>query len=544
MKKILIILLTIATLLTLSVCNQNSVDNSNIVTSATQIAYNGEEIAVSSIILKCDDKFYGIEVNEGVNFCNKNNYFTTSSGLTIILTNEDLEPGINTEDGYTSIQKLEDRLFLVVKGSDEKKVNDVFNHIFKANGEMYQMFKHDINSDWTNEVVITNDVISFSNGEDTTYIYQNPGSLSEGCYKGRIEPTVFYKQLRGIDIPITYPEDMGEDSVSGGDNENINLYKIYGDYPNLMINNYTPYSAFDLSTLDSAAIGNETATAIYNYIILSNNNRNIVSLFSNYNENNLYYSNISLSLDKISIYPFNASFYNNSNYINLFKDVINNDLYRYHFGIVQNGEGNQTSDTYFVDAPNICKKDLTVFENMSAKLFIPTIGLQTPVYNSSISDQPGIFNEERYTSVANFAKGLSATPYIEDHGATAYFQGVDYIGYTGVSQSTNGFNNHEFIHPGDYIYLYKNDYTLYIYRNIGKDALYPTVDSIYEKNKDWSQATKEDIKKDLGSNDWTGINTLNQFEYLCKPDFATLSCSQRGFNTLTQNYLLVSKMQY
>ena len=35
------------------------------------------------------------------------------------------------------------------------------------------MFDHNIAEEWTKEVIITDDVVSLSNGEDTVYIYHN-----------------------------------------------------------------------------------------------------------------------------------------------------------------------------------------------------------------------------------------------------------------------------------------------------------------------------------------------------------------------------------
>lgn len=552
MKKILIILLTIATLLTLSACNQSSVDNSNIVTAATQIAYNGEEIAVSSIILKCDDKFYGIEVNEGVNFCNKNNYFTTSSGLTIILTNEDLEPGINTEDGYTSIQKLEDGLFLVVKGSDEKKVNDVFNHIFKANGEMYQMFKHDINSDWTKEVVITNDVISFSNGEDTTYIYQNPGSLSKGCYKGRIEPTVFYKQLRGIDIPITYPEDMGEDSVRGTIEEfegytadgipngeiftnTTNLYMPYGkEYKNLLIDGYAIYSAYDISNIVGNNQQRKVLDNVYNYIILSKCNELILDLFKSYNEINKYYLNIEVSKDTTKPFNVTREHYNNNEMKNIATNIINSDGYRYHFGIVSSEDGDQTPENYYLDVPEYVikeKKINTILSGMNGKLVLPTMMSTEPFYGGT---KYGSVNNKYFAADARDHKSILS---IENHGAYAFIS--DYINGKIGSTSSNNYEhgNHEYIMEGDYIYRFNADFSLMIYKNFATRNYYPTINE--NGMTEYGMSVEDD---QFVFNDRF---TLNRYEQISiSPDLLTSSCSYIGENTLDQLYVIVSQIQY
>ena len=528
MKKILIILLTIATLLTLSACNQNSVDNSNIVSAATQIAYNGEEIAVSSIILKCDDKFYGIEVNEGVNFCNKNNYFTTSSGLTIILTNEDLEPGINTEDGYTSIQKLEDRLFLVVKGSDEKKVNDVFNHIFKANGEMYQMFKHDINSDWTKEVVITNDVISFSNGEDTTYIYQNPGSLSPGCYQGRIEPTVFYKQLRGIDIPITYPEAPENSIIDLKTYHSVEIeYTPYGmsEYETLKIGDYIPYSIYDLSDklvdIYNKNDNTKSYTKVFGYILLANKAENVLNLFETFNDYNKYYCLLTTSTNIADNYYTEILKIDLSKYYKYADEVVNSDN-RYHFGLITNNMQNESIDNYELDVNDWIKNDLknigqsTIYNDMQGILVSPTMKIKEPVYNKFHSSGLNTTYDIYYG--AEIDNGTT----ISNHGAQPY--PTDYL-----IEPVNGWANGNYLHgthmyilEGDYIYYLLDNYSLGIYENIS------TV---------WDQKDKESMGYD-------NIQILPTSTYFSPYDLRTNSCSLIGGDSLLQNYKAVSVVQY
>ena len=211
MKKIILYLFLC---LMLVACTNSKYEEKGTVDATIRIAYNTDDkvIKVSNVIIKCNDAYYGVTVNDSINFNNKNNYFTTGSGLKVMITSDKLNTGSTyNDDIYTASTMIEDGVYLYASG-DEEKVKEVFDNVFKTNREVYTFLNHDIDSEWMKEVNITDDVISFSNGVNTIYAYQNDGSLSDGCIKGRIEPTVFMKALRGIDLPITYPEDT-KDSI-------------------------------------------------------------------------------------------------------------------------------------------------------------------------------------------------------------------------------------------------------------------------------------------------------------------------------------------
>lgn len=529
MKKILTILLTIISLLALTACNQKETSietkDPTIVEATTGIAYNGDtkQLEVTSVILHVDDVYYGVEVNDAVNFNNSNNYFTTSKGLTIALL-QDAEAGINMEGEYASIQELEDGIYLMIKGEKEL-VEETFNHVFKANSEVYQMFKHDINPDWTKEVVITNDVISFSNGEDTTYIYQNPGSLSPGCYQGRIEPTVFYKQLRGIDIPITYPEkqEIKEDTYfergydAGAQREYEEYYTreleytAYGPvlYDHESVEGYTPYSAYDLSDLIQIGIKpREAVNDVYNYIILANNDNNVLNLFNNINKRYHNYISININSNTVELPIVDTETYNLSSFVTLASNIINSEN-RYHFGIVQADDKNQTGETYYIDAPdNDITRQTLVRNNMFGKLIIPTMKVGEPILEGSYQT----LHETNYGADSDW---MGSRPEIGNHGAEGQFQNYLYgkIGEM-VTAYNGGHDFHEYIFEGDYIYQFYKDYSLKIYKNIG------TTESI-------------NIKEQLA-----------MFKKLKSHDISTNSCSMAGSGALTQYYNLISHIQY
>lgn len=308
-KKICIIVLTF---LLLSACENSDIEEKEYtpkeIDAISEIKYNIEkdQLEVTNIILKCNGAYYGIIVNDSVNYSNKNNYFTTGSGLTILISNEELTPGISKEVNFTSIQEIEEGVFLIVKGDDETLVNKVFDNIFKTTEQAFEMFSHDITSEWTKEVVITSDVVSFSNGDLTQYIYQNKGSVSKKCLNGEIEPTVFYKELSGIDIPITYPEDV----------KDLSNYVPYtlNSYNNYVTNGYTPYSAYDVSA---------------GFIILAKDDINLKQMFENHNERPQVIGKINIKTNDIDNYEINNKTYSLSKVKEYAKDVINSDN-RYH----------------------------------------------------------------------------------------------------------------------------------------------------------------------------------------------------------------------
>lgn len=311
MKKLITIFIILLCIVSTSPIYAEEETKTNNVNATTEIIYNHETglLEVTNIIIPCNGAYYGIVVNDGVNYSNKNNYFTTASGLTIMITNEELKAGINKENGITSIQELENGVFLVVKGNDEENVLNVYNGVFKATESAFQMFYHDIAKEWTDEVIITNDVVSFSNGEDIIYVYQNPGSISDWSYKGQIEPTVFYKELRGIDIPITYPEDQNDSNY-------IPYYhdRVYEPYKT---NGFVPYSTYD---------------AVAGYIILAKDHETLKSLFNTYNDRIQEIGSIKINKRNIDSFDIDVTKESISEIKEYAKEVINSDN-RYHLTV-------------------------------------------------------------------------------------------------------------------------------------------------------------------------------------------------------------------
>ena len=389
-----LIILCLLILLLLTGCSSSKVTENGTVNATTRIAYSVSEdkIKVSNVIIKCNDNYYGVSVNDSINYNSNNNYFTTGSGLTVMITSDKLKTGSTTKDDiYTATSKIEDNVYLYVSGSDKDKVNEIFNNVFKTNKLSYTFLAHDIDDDWTKEVNITEDVISFSNGEDTIYAYQNPGSLSDGCINGRIEPTVFKKALRGIDIPITYPEDTNDEWD----------YIPYGikEYEHLTIDGYTPYSAYQTTEYVTEMVGSiETRTAITkdemtNYILLAKNDQAILSLFNDKNDHTQTLYSLSIPSGNTETLDLSSNI-NLSNMKDLASSVINSEN-RYHFGVLtQNDEDGvisyagentfQNQKGYYVDYVwdfSNTGNTFVVANSMVSKVVIPTIRMSTPVYD-------------------------------------------------------------------------------------------------------------------------------------------------------------------
>lgn len=396
MKKIILYLFLC---LLLVGCTSSKYEEKGTVDATTRIAYNIDDkaIKVSNVIIKCNDAYYGVTVNDSVNFNNKNNYFTTASGLKVMITSDKLKTGsLSTNDTFTASTMIEDGVYLYASG-DETKVKEVFDNVFKTNREVYTFLNHDINPEWMKEVNITDDVISFSNGVNTIYAYQNDGSLSDGCIKGRIEPTVFMKALRGIDLPITYPEDT-QDRID---------YIPYGleEYEHYTNEGYTPYSVYPSTELkyekemfkaiELTKTINITEKEMVNYIMLAKDDNDILSLFDMRNNHDQTLYSFSIPRGNTDVLDINSDI-NLSDKKDIAKDVINSDN-RYHFGVLgrrdedgsftiyNDGKTNRiVSSGYYVDAKSTDfyrTGTYTIANSMSGKAVIPTIKLSIPLYD-------------------------------------------------------------------------------------------------------------------------------------------------------------------
>ena len=412
------LIICILTLLLLYGCSSSKASENGTVNATTRIAYSVSEdkIKVSNVIIKCNDNYYGVSVNDSINYNSNNNYFTTGSGLTVMITSEKLKTGSTTKDDiYTAASKIEDNVYLYVSGNDKDKVNEIFNNVFKTNKLSYTFLAHDIDDDWTKEVNITEDVISFSNGTDVIYAYQNPGSLSDGCINGRIEPTVFKKALRGIDIPITYPEDTNDEWD----------YTPYGikEYEHWTNEGYTPYSAYQATEYGTEMVKTiEVTTEITkdemtNYILLAKNDQAILSLFNDKNDHTQTLYSLSIPSGNTETLDLSSNI-NLSNMKDLASSVINSEN-RYHFGVLKSSDNDgyikynfngHTGDKldeytveqtgYYVDGYPIyyeknldrpegysiysslnSTKEFTIANAMNGKLVIPTIKISMPIYS-------------------------------------------------------------------------------------------------------------------------------------------------------------------
>lgn len=541
--------------LSLVACTNSKYEEKGTVDATVRIAYNTDDkvIKVSNVIIKCNDAYYGVSVNDSINFNNKNNFFTTGSGLKVMITSDKLNTGsLSTNDTYTASTMIEDSVYLYASG-DKEKVEEVFNNVFKTNREVYTFLNHDINPEWMKEVNITDDVISFSNGVNTIYAYQNDGSLSDGCIKGRIEPTVFMKALRGIDLPITYPEDT-KDRID---------YIPYGieEYEHYTNEGYTPYSVYtpqELTTVSEMVVNielkkevNSAEKEMTNYILLANNDEDILDLFDDRNNHDQTLYSFSIPTGKTDVLDINSEV-NLSDKKDIAKDVINSDN-RYHFGILTskdkdgrfyttpyNSKWNRVNaDGYYVDtkiAYSGSQISFTIANNMIGKNVIPTIKYSIPTYYSKNEIDNNVKNaEESFESLStknycyndingcNFAIDYYyASPPNEFslHGGN---ESIAYFLETPIEYASTEFN---YIQPNDYGYSLNNEGVFKIYKFLNTDQRYDNE----EKYK---------FEKGLYTNISFNYDAqTNEFDFIGKEGLLQ-TCQETAFNgfaAIPENY--------
>lgn len=554
MKKIILYLFLC---LMLVACTNSKYEEKGTVDATVRIAYNTDDkvIKVSNVIIKCNDAYYGVSVNDSINFNNKNNYFTTGSGLKVIITSDKLNTGSTSNDDiYTASTMIEDGVYLYASG-DKEKVEEVFNNVFKTNREVYTFLNHDINPEWMKEVNITDDVISFSNGVNTIYAYQNDGSLSDGCIKGRIEPTVFMKALRGIDLPITYPEDT-QDRID---------YIPYGieEYEHYTNEGYTPYSVYtpqELTTVSEMVVNielkkevNSAEKEMTNYILLANNDEDVLDLFDDRNNHDQTLYSFSIPRGKTDVLDINSDI-NLSNKKDIAKDVVNSDN-RYHFGILTskdedgrfyttpyNSKWNRVNaDGYYVDTKIIYADDsvnFTIANNMVGKAVIPTIKFSIPSYYgksevdnyvpmaidsfNSLKGKGHCYNEINACNFPFDYYYASELKVFSLHGGNESF---DYFLEAPINYLSAVFN---YIQPNDYAYRLNANGTFNIFKFTNTSQLYD---------------------KDFGFD--RGLNTMIEFDTNENPEMFNYdidgylnTCQETGYNAFTAYSNIHGNYQY
>lgn len=543
MKKIILYLFLC---LMLVGCTNSKHEEKGTVDATVRIAYNTDDkvIKVSNVIIKCNDAYYGVSVNGSINFNNKNNYFTTGSGLKVMITSDKLNTGSTSNDDiYTASTMIEDGVYLYASG-DKEKVEEVFNNVFKTNREAYTFLNHDINPEWMKEVNITNDVISFSNGVNTIYAYQNDGSLSDGCIKGRIEPTVFMKALRGIDLPITYPEDT-QDRID---------YIPYGieEYEHYTNEGYTPYSVYtpqELTTVSEMVVNielkkevNSAEKEMTNYILLANNDEDILDLFDDRNNHDQTLYSFSIPSGNTDVLDINSDI-DLSDKKDIAKDVVNSDN-RYHFGILTskdedghfyttpyNSKWNRVNaDGYYVDTKidyADSPANFIIANNMVGKVVIPTIKFSIPSYygkseadnsvpmaiNSfnSLKEKGYCFNKINNCNFASDYYYASELKVFSLHGGNDSFE---YFLTSPISYVGAQFN---YIQSGDYAYRLNSNGAFNIFKFTNTSQLYD---------------------KDYGFD--KGLNTMIEFDTNENPEMFNYdidgylnTCQETGNNAFT-----------
>lgn len=499
---------------------QESIESSTIIKYNTAEDFEGERsLIVNNITLKAGDRYYTFAVNGPVNYSNSDNYFFTGDTY-VYLTDQPQGCGLYSNDDETefeAVQQLDENAYVRIKGNDLDHIKDILSNIYVSDGITYQMFDHNIAEEWTKEVIITDDVVSLSNGEDTVYIYHNEGS-PDG-------PTIFYKQLDNIDIPITYPEEgFGFNYIPYG----------FTEYDHLIVEGYTPYSAYDFGRLELVLQEDESdkvkhyrkeATEYGSaFIILAKDDETLYSLFEEKTDNNTVSAvSVDFSDEKLmSTDPEQKEKYDLSDVKNIAQDVINSDN-RYHTkllledghdvyvtytrsdtGIDSRNNCNltwtlmknyiSTSEDYYVDgqegyiAPvhtvsieqyyvhnnktiNIYNQTETIYGGMESKFIIPTLKIISPAYTGKTSSMIGETNmPENYgsslkqTDIEKMVFGEENYWYhsigLAAHGS--HFENDAYVKYKSFNYYFN-FGIREKINIGDYVYLRKEN-ELYVYR--------------------------------------------------------------------------------
>ncbi len=572
MKKLLTILIIS---LLLCGCSTPEPTEKGTINATTRIVYNldNEQIEVSNIIIKCKDAYYGVTVNDSINYNSNNNYFTTGSGLTVMITDKKLKTGSSTKNGiYTAVSMIENGVYLYASGEDETKVKEIFNNVFKTNELSYTFLAHEIDKEWLKEVNITDDVISFSNGTDTIYAYQNDGSLSDGCIDGRIEPTVFKKALRGIDIPITYPEE------TNGEWDYL-PYSVK-EYEHYTSDGYTPYSAYQMEETETDEYGNTPSVIkqsnMANFIILAKDDQSILSLFNNKNEHtqSLY----SLSIPSGSAKQLDlTSDINLSNMKELASSVINSEN-RYHFGVLtdkdedgyysfvwdcKNNSFDLEQTMYYYDNPLICGENDSIYgaksgvipNTMMGRIVIPTIRFTAlEYYNYSLFEtldtiQPG-YEKNSINSLINKATCANSInnctrPYDYDN----MFSSHDTWSLHGEENTINDYVTGVTVYggrlSGDFHFINENDYA-YEIDHEGRFIIYKfnATDSSYFNfgEYEWEKG----LTTLLGSYLFNGEETLTtSYDKKINEYSKTLeTCSYAGYNSFKENSEVVASFSY
>ena len=506
-----------------------SVDASTVIKYNTAEDFEGERtLVVSSLNVPFKDKIYTFNLNGPVNYASGNAYFYAGDTY-VELTDQAQECGVyESEDLVEAVQKIDEDVYVRLKGRDLESVKKILSSIYVSDDVTYRMFDHNISEDWTNEVVITDQVVSFSNGEDTVYVYHNEGS-PDG-------PTIFYKQLDNIDIPITYPEEgFGFNYIPYG----------FTEYDHLTVEGYTPYSAYDFGIVEPILQEKTPLSQMDTYkkdaveygsayIILAKDDETVYSLFEKKTEvrtaGSLQVTFDTARLEESTLSeqePFDLS-----SVTEYASDVIGSDN-RYHTQLLlEDGEDVEVTFTstrtgkyiryidglrdfmaetyvevsgdYYVDgqegyiAPpqNFYIEDQfengyvnpgmpgtvteTIYGGMDGKLIIPTLKIIRPTYKNITSTMteygPGSVARNygmslRQSGITTYSTGEVKFAYIsttiDGHGS--HSDDPDITKYKNFMWYTN-FSVREFISINDYVYFRTAD-KLFIYRCTGNDVV-------------------------------------------------------------------------
>lgn len=511
MKKLLLILLTILLLSTLTGCKEKTLKPEiETIESSTWIHYNTSldnpkdkerKIIVNNLTIPFNDKFYTFVINDSVNYSNNQAYFSTPTMDIEFISGEHKTGVTKHNDKYNVCEQIDEDVYLLVDGNSLEEIENLYSNLYISKKPNYVMFDHNISEDWLKEFTITADVISFSNGEDTIYIYHNEGS-PDG-------PTIFYKQLNGIDIPITYPENEWQE---------LNYDTWNEDNTPVVIDGYTPYSAYDISyeegfiqytTFNSTTRGSQAA-----YIILAKDGDTLKSLFT---EKQTISSINPLTVNFINGFfrkkeDVKSSIIDLTDKMEIAKDIINSDN-RFHMQLLGKKDKDYVARYYYYPTDEEfksimkieCNNDFyidgqtgwiknaghdytegnnydeyEIQSNMAGRLLIPSIKVNNPEYESGYDS---LYSCGKYF---NHIDSLKTYKSILDHGGWQTKEELN---------SRGRFSNHwinfaiiYYIQEGDYIYDYHNG-MLEIYKCDYVD--------VFEDGSrhEWNAAEKDKLEK-------------------------------------------------
>ena len=222
MKRKILLLILIIFLAGCSKQNENPAEESVSKSFYPHVKYNydTDKIEIVDPVVSFGGKHYLFNTESALNYSSKKDSFFLDDEYFVFSSNG--EVGENENSLCIEINGA----YLTGVGNKEN-IRAIFENIYEVSENALNIFNHSIVYDKVNEIEITDNAISISSGDENMLIYHAP--LING------DPLVFYKELDGVDIPITYPEEEGFEPD----------YNPYLENTRVSINGVTPYSVYD-----------------------------------------------------------------------------------------------------------------------------------------------------------------------------------------------------------------------------------------------------------------------------------------------------------